>query len=406
MWDRLRRVFSGRQPAQRATPQTSVPSPLARRRFGSHVVLPFTRQRTELSRQRGKGGFQFLGLGVSHEASDFVSDTDRLTRLQLPLIETGERLASSIGFSQQRLRWLAFHNEQTRSCNYHFFTVEKRSGGQRQLAAPRPHIDACSRWIQREILERIEAHPAAHGFVRGKSIQTNASLHTQQDVVVNLDLCDFFPSIVFRRVRGLFKSFGYNGQVATLLALLTTEPPRTEITNAAGNVWKATGPRHLPQGARTSPAISNLVCRALDRRMTGLCRTLSWNYSRYADDMTFSAKGDAAKRVGYLLHRIRGIASDEGFTINEDKTRVQRRSQSQEVTGLVVNDHVAVSRKTIRRVRAILHNASSTGLAAQNVDGRENFTAWLEGMIGFIEQTDSKRGAQLRAKLQELKSSS
>ncbi|HBE68258.1 MAG TPA: RNA-directed DNA polymerase [Planctomycetaceae bacterium] len=399
MWDRLKRLFSGSAKSPR---RSAAQFNTRRGNQSDERVLPYWSQRTPLA-DSAEARFSYLGNGVSHEAADLATDAELLKKLELPVVETGNQLAEAIGFSPKRLKRLAVHSAQTRSCNYFYFTVPKRSGGERLLAAPRPQIDACCRWILREILDKISIHPAAHGFAKGKSIKSNAEIHTQQQVIVNLDLLDFFPAIEFRRVRGLFESLGYNGQIATLLALLTTEASREPVPSPAGTLWAATGPRHLPQGACSSPSISNLICRALDRRLSGLCRSLSWNYSRYADDLTFSASAVAGQRVGYMLHRIRGIVREEGFQVNESKTRVQRPSQAQTVTGLVVNDGVSVSRSTVRMLRAILHNASLHGLESQNRDNHPHFAAWLEGMIGHVVNVDPQHGVKLQRQFRQLK---
>src|SRR6185312_5239882 len=133
------------------------------------------------------------------------------------------------------------------------------------------------------------------------------------------------------------------------------------------------GPRSLPQGACTSPAISNLISKRLDARLAGIAAKLGWTYTRYADDLSFSALGDPAKKIGYLLARIRHIAHDEGFTVNEKKTRILRQSDAQNVTGIIVNHRPGVPRDTVRRLRAILHRAATEGLAAQNRENRTNF---------------------------------
>jgi len=163
----------------------------------------------------------------------------------------------------------------------------------------------------------------------------------------------------------------------------------------------ATGPRGLPQGACTSPAISNLISRHLDVRLTGMAKKLDWTYTRYADDITFSSKNpDPA--VGYLLARIRHITDDEGFAVNETKTRVLRNHARQMVTGVVVNDQLGVDRRTVRKLRAILHNAKKTGLESQNRDGIPNFADWLGGMIAWVEMVNPKHGASLRQQFQDL----
>jgi RNA-directed DNA polymerase len=133
-----------------------------------------------------------------------------------------------------------------------------------------------------------------------------------------------------------------------------------------------------------------------------LCRKLGWTYTRYADDLTFSTSGEAAQRIGYLLARVRHIAQDEGFAVNEKKTRVQRRNSQQSVTGLVVNDTVGVPRRTARRLRAMLHRARREGLASQNRSGRPHFLNWLRGVIAYIQMGRQTTGQRLRAALGNL----
>jgi RNA-directed DNA polymerase len=198
-------------------------------------------------------------------------------------------------------------------------------------------------------------------------------------------------------VKGVFQSLGYSPAVSTIFGLLATEAPRKQVAYAGQTFEVATGPRVLPQGAATSPALSNLTARRLDNRLSGIAVKLGWTYTRYADDLTFSADGEAADKIGYLLARIRHITEDEGFTVNEKKTRVQRPNTAQVVTGLVVNQHVAVPREAVRRLRAILHRAGREGLAAQNRDNHPHFEAWVRGMIAYITMVDPDQGRKLRA---------
>jgi hypothetical protein len=143
----------------------------------------------------------------------------------------------------------------------------------------------------------------------------------------------------------------------------------------------------------------------LDKRLIGIATKLSWKYTRYADDLSFSASSDASKRIGYMLARIRHIAQDEGFAINEKKTRVLRRSTRQSVTGVVVNDpnRPHLPRDLIRRFRAILHRARTEGLAAQNRQRLPHFPAHVRGMISYIQMIDPDRGRQLRDELAKAK---
>ena len=202
------------------------------------------------------------------------------------------------------------------------------------------------------------------------------------------------------RVDGLFRSLGYSPAVAAILGSICTESPRETVRFAGEAYHVATGKPALPQGACTSPAISNLVTRHLDHRFQCLSQKLGWNYSRYADDLSFSASQgenhEKEKQIGYLLARIRHISEDEGFSVNEKKTRVLRNHTRQVVTGVTVNDRVNVPRNTYRRVRAILHRAKFEGLEAQNRDEHPNFRNWVEGMIAWIEMVNPDRGQKLR----------
>jgi len=301
-----------------------------------------------------------------------------------------------------RLRWLAFHNVASVSTHYIRFSVPKKSGGLRELAKPHQELDRCQRWILENILKKIPVHPAAHGFVAGRSTLTGATPHVNQDVVINCDLEEFFPSITVYRVIGFFKGLGYSPAIATILALLVTECPRRTVMLAGTRYHVATGSRSLPQGACTSPAISNLISWKLDKRLAGLAAKFSGNYTRYADDITISGSGEMTEKVGWLLAKIRHIAQEEGFRSNEKKTRVQRRNTAQSVTGIVVNDRPGVPRKLMRRLRAILHRAQFEGLENQNRENHPNFTAWVEGMVAYVEMVNPKQGERLREALQKL----
>ena len=282
--------------------------------------------------------------------------------------------------------------------HYHRYVIAKKTGGARCISAPKPALKKAQRWVLDQLLARLGVEPPAHGFVAGRSIVTNAALHVGRAVVINLDLREFFPSITFRRVKGLFHALGYGEQVATVLALLCTEPPRV-AAELDGKVYHvALGQRVLPQGACTSPAITNALCRRLDRRLTGLARKHGFTYTRYADDLTFS--GDNARAVGRLLRSVRSVVAAEGLTEHPRKTRVMRRANRQEVTGVTVNSRPTVAREEVRRLRAVLHNAARNGLESQNRDGHPDFAAYLRGKVEFACMVDPHRAPQLRSALE------
>jgi len=360
------------------------------------------RLRSEAIAHRFATDIVFLGRGVSGRLGDRQSHPERLQSAGLPVLSTPAELAQALGLSIPRLRWLAFHTEVATRIHYVQFAVPKRSGGTRTLSAPHQNLAITQRWILNEIVAKLPVESPAHGFIPGRSILSNASAHAGRALVVNMDLENFFPSIGFPRVRKLFQTVGYSPAVATILALLCTECPRRLVHYDGKPYHVATGPRGLPQGACTSPALSNQIARRLDRRLRGLGDRLGLSYTRYADDLTFSGDQALKSKVGYLMARIRHIAQDEGFAVNEAKSRVLGRNTAQTVTGLVVNERPSVPRDEIRKLRAILHRARTEGLEQQNREGHPNFQAWLQGKIAYIAMSRPEVGHRMREELAAL----
>jgi retron-type reverse transcriptase len=345
---------------------------------------------------------RFLGRGVSHLLSLYEGDAAKLIAAGLPQLHTPADVATALGLAPRRLRWLAYHNEAATQVHYVQFQVPKKSGGKRTLSAPHRDLAACQRWILASIVGKLPVEPAAHGFAAGRSILTNAQEHTGRAIVVNMDLEEFFPSITLPRVRRVFQRVGYSPAAATVLALLCTECPRRTEKAGGQTRFVATGPRALPQGACTSPGLSNQVTRRLDRRLGGLARTLGLTYTRYADDLSFSGDADLEGRIGYLLTGVRHIARAEGFAVNEKKTRVLRRHTAQEVTGLTVNDRVSVPRKELRRLRACLHYLSRADGELPDPATRRRAYEWLRGKIAFVRMVDPAKGDRLLAQFRQI----
>jgi retron-type reverse transcriptase len=341
----------------------------------------------------------FLGRGVSGLMGDRVSDAAKLEALSLPVFHSPADVANGLGVNIPQLKWLAFHSEVVKRTHYVRFAVKKKSGGERVLSSPHKRLKAIQRWLLAKVLSKIPLEDPAHGFVPTRSIVSNATPHVGMQFVVNLDLKDFFPSIGFKRVRHAFRRVGYSGAVSTVFALLCSECPRQPVTFNNERYEVATGPLGLPQGAPTSPALSNLVARKLDKRLAGFARKLGLNYTRYADDLTFSGPAELSARIGYILAKVRHVAAEEGFTVNEKKTCVMRPSRAMEVTGVVVNQKPSVPREELRRLRAILHRAKTEGLEKQNREEIPHFRAWLEGKIAFVNMVNPAAGAKLRAAL-------
>ena len=258
------------------------------------------------------------------------------------------------------------------------------------------------RWITREVTEHLPVHGAAHGFLAGRSIATNARPHAGARVVVKMDIKDFYPTVTYRRVKGLLRHAGLSEQLASLMALLATESPREVVQTHGKTYYVATGPRSLPQGAPTSPSITNALCMRLDARLSGLARALGCRYTRYADDLTFSWPRGTATEIGALLHATRAIVAAEGFTVHPKKTRVMRSGARQSVTGLVVNTAPAgrpagrVARTRVRELRAAIKNREL------GRPGKGETLEHLKGLAAFVMMTDRDKGTALMTRVDRL----
>jgi len=262
-------------------------------REGRRAEKATTREeRQAADRERRRERPPFLGHGVSGGLRYEGGDPARVAALGLPALATGRDVAAAIGIDDAALAWLTYHRGAATIDHYHRFAIPKRNGGTRVISSPKGRLRVAQAWALRAVLAPIALHDAAMAFRPARSIADNAALHQGRAIVIRIDLKDFFPSIGFRRVKGLFESFGYNEGVATILALLCTEAPRVAVTlrdpsdearDARRHV--AVGGRVLPQGACASPAITNILCRHLDARLAGLARRFGYTYSRYADDL-------------------------------------------------------------------------------------------------------------------------
>jgi RNA-directed DNA polymerase len=349
-----------------------------------------------------------LGPGVFwHDTADvdrFDADDPARKRQDnaLPDLADVDALAKALGLAIARLRWLAYHRDVDTGTHYHRWLVPKRDGSMRLISAPKPELKAAQRWITREVTEHLPVHGAAHGFVSGRSIATNARVHAGARIVVKLDIRGFYPTVTMRRVKGLLRRAGLGEQVATLMALLATESPRQEVVTHGRTHFVAIGPRSLPQGAPTSPSITNALCLRLDCRLSGLARKLGCRYTRYADDLTFSWHGDAHAQVGALLRAVAAIVRAEGFEIHPRKTRVMRSGARQKVTGLIVNQApegrppARVPRTTQRALRAAIRNREL------GRPGKGETLEQLKGMAAFVMMTDRARGLALMERIDRL----
>lgn len=302
----------------------------------------------------------FIGKGYSSLLGKKETDIEKLKENQMPVIETDRELADLLQIDYKTLRFLAYHRDVVTFDNYYRFDIPKKDGKTRHIAAPKTQLKMAQRVILDRILQKAEVSEQSHGFMRSKSVITSAKSHEAgPDLLINIDLENFFPSITFERVRGLFQSFGYSGYIASLLAMICTYCERMALEIKGETKYIKTSERILPQGSPASPMITNIICRKMDKRINGLCQKLGLNFTRYADDMSFSYIGNIQDfAVGSFLNSIRKIIEDEGFHIKEEKTHILRKNNRQYITGIVINnEEIGVPKKWVKTLKASIHNA-------------------------------------------------
>lgn len=267
-------------------------------------------------------------------------------------LNTPQDVASLLDISYSQLVYHVYKTHKTR--RYTTLTIPKKGGGTRNISAPATPLKLIQRSLNTILATVYSPRRSVNGFVEDRTIVTNAQFHVGSKWILTVDIEDFFPSINFGRVRGLFLKPPYNRPpaVATVLAQICCHN------------------NSLPQGAPSSPIVSNMICARLDRELQILAKSLGCRYSRYADDLTFSTSrsrfptglaetlltGTGIKiDVGEPLRK---IIESNGFRLNNKKVRLQRFSQRQAVTGLTTNEFPNVARKFIRQIRAALHNCA------------------------------------------------
>jgi len=283
---------------------------------------------------------------------------------------------------------------------YSIFKISKRNGEFRKISSPNRSLKIIQSKLHQVLQATYKPKASVHGFIFGKNIVTNAEKHIKQRHVLNIDLKDYFPSINFGRIRGMFMAKPYNlpEKAATVLAQICSHD------------------NQLPQGASTSPIISNMICAKLDSELLRLARSNGCIYTRYADDITISTdkfrfpsnlaqvSSDNSGHYVNISEELKSIIKENGFEINTSKVKLQTNNRRQTVTGLVVNNKTNISRKYINQIRSMIHSFDKFGITAaenefkQKYDkkyrpgGNENlsFIDVLRGKIEFIAMVKGK----------------
>jgi retron-type reverse transcriptase len=356
----------------------------------THVVTARRRHKKLFTADEARRLFSTTMRARDRTLRDLTADEAQLARYGLPVWHTEAALAAALELDVKALRHFSTHSPKDRITHYVTFAIPKRTGGERLIMAPKARLKRLQRKLNALLVNKLPVSEYAHGFRTARSVRSNAEPHVGKNVVLHLDIQDFFPSIHFGRVRGLLIALGYGYPVATTLAALMTDTPRQPVVVGDVCFFAPVGSRACPQGAPTSPGVSNALLMKMDHRLAGLARRYGFSYTRYADDLTFSGDDiDAAHALRLLAAR---VVKEEGFTINARKTRVLRSGSRQSVTGVVVNEVLGLSRQARRRLRAAIHQYGKA-LAAGSADPM--LLARLDGKVAYVAMLNGAQARQL-----------
>ena len=273
---------------------------------------------------------------------------------------------------------------------YREFSIPKKSGGLRTITAPSGYLKGAQRAIAVLLKSVYTAPESVHGFTDARSVKTNAEPHVGKRYVFNTDLKDYFPSITWKMVYDALLTHGIEKDVAKYICTVCT------ITVDGDDLPEDV----LPQGSPASPILSNMVCLRMDVRLEWLARRHGLTYTRYADDMTFSSQYSAYARGGDFQKEFREVISRYGFTLNEEKTRVQKCGSCQEVTGITVCEKPNVSRKYVKNLRAELFHMEMHGFCKEQYKSVRGKIAF----VGMIRGIDDPLFLKLSARIRSIRS--
>ena len=339
----------------------------------------------------------------------------------LPDLPTPRDIARWLNLELPQLDWFAdtggrnVRADDERLRHYSYQWVVKRSGGFRLLEIPKSRLRALQRRLLHELIEYVPPHEAAHGFRSRHSCVTNAEQHVGRQVVVRLDLQDFFVSVSALRISAFFRALGYPEGAARVLTGLCTNQVPSRVLDARDPAkyefeqpspdWitrKRLQSPHLPQGAPTSPALANLCAFNLDLRLQAAAESLDARYTRYADDLVFSGDRQFGRAAGRFITLAGTIALEEGFAINFRKTRVMSRGACQSVNGIVVNEKMNIPRSERDRLKALLHNCVRHGPSSQNRANLADFRAHLMGRLAHVKMITPLHGQRMERLFQQI----
>lgn len=343
---------------------------------------------------------------ISEESSpfhsdEFISDIKaydlKLRSRNLPIIYTLEHLCLLAEVNINKIKKIC---RSTRISEYKRFKLRKKRGGFRVIQTPKVELKYLQKWILINILQKIPSHSSCKGFDKTLSIKKNAEVHLKKESILKIDLLRFYDSINEKRVYGVFKYIGYHPNLAVSLAKICTIVPDNQFLSSfkrkeleLKNTIIAKSEGLIPQGAPSSPKLSNLISISLDYRLSKLALMNALSYSRYADDITFSGTLETLKKVKSTIYR---IVKDENLFVNYSKTKILKRGNPFFVTGLAVNNnHVTIPKKRKTDIEHHLFHCLKNGVEAHIINCKiknKNFKDWLLGNIAFVFSVEKELG--------------
>jgi RNA-directed DNA polymerase len=308
---------------------------------------------------------------LSKEKISFLLDySENLYKNKFPIIFDVIHLSKLVGYEYSYIERATKHTH----FFYRHYQIPKKNGHFRKISEPLPSLKDIQKWILLEILYKHEVSRYAKAYVKNRNLKSNAIYHQNKEAVLTIDIIDFFGSIKGEDVYILFKNIGYNAEVSNILTKICT------LNNS------------LPQGAPTSPCLSNLIAINMDKQISSFCKERKINFTRYSDDLTFSGN----KNIGGIIPYIEQILNNNGFRINQDKLRTRRKNESQEVTGIVVNKKLQAPKYTRKKFRQSVYYIKQHGLENHLNHIRNNKGNYLNHLLGvgnficFVNPFDTK----------------
>ena len=293
----------------------------------------------------------------------------------LPVIQTVDDFSQITHISKYTIYQLSTHSDKY----YKTYTIPKKSGKLRTICQPSKKLKGLQSWILVNILNKLKVSSSCKGFEKGSSTADNAEPHKGANTLLTLDLKDFFPNVKRNQVYNIFKAIGYNKTISTLLTNICTYHEA------------------LPQGSPCSPKLANLSLWRLDVRIQGYVGKRGINYTRYADDLSFSGLNPA--KVVKIIPMIKSIIEDEKFTVNKEKTRISGSARAKKITGLIIaNDTFGIGKEKYKKVRAKIHHLT---LPSEKTNIKLLYE--VNGWISYMNSVDKRRFDKAKKYIEDLK---